>query len=116
MDKHFKSDVGVDLVGHFYYLVQFVASRVFVRLVSIDHIDQRSTGMQGVDVLLIFFVQFFRSWKVKDLVANVRVVVSLCTQCRLDRRRGTYRMVQRSGWVRGKRFRGDSSSRRRLSG
>ena len=51
MDEHFEDDVGVDLVRLLDDFVQLVASRVFVRLVSVDHVDQGAAASECGRVL-----------------------------------------------------------------
>lgn len=79
VDKHFKNDVGVNLVSYLDDLVQLVASRVFVRFVSVYHVDEGPTALQRVHITYALLVQLFGSWKVFDLKLDVGVVVYICT-------------------------------------
>lgn len=77
MDEYLKRDVGVDFVSHLDDFVQFITGSVFIWLVGIDHINQRTASPERVDVLLTLLIEFFGSRKVKNLELNVGVVIGL---------------------------------------
>lgn len=72
MDEHLENDVGVDLVRKLNNFVEFVASSVFVGLLSIDDVDQGATALESVNIL---HRELFCPWKVLDLKLDVWVVV-----------------------------------------
>lgn len=75
VDKHFKSYLRVYFVRYLYYFKQFVASHVFVLLVSVDHVDKRTTVLQSRYVLRVLLLEVFSAWEIFYIKLNVRVVV-----------------------------------------
>ena len=75
MDEHLECDGGVDLVGHSDDFEELVAAHVFVLLLRINHVDQRSTILERL--LVHVLPQLLRSWIVLDLELDVRVVADV---------------------------------------
>lgn len=83
MDEHLERDVGVNLVGHFDNLKKLVTSVIFIRLMSVNNINERTTRFESCDILLVFVIELFGSWKVFDLELNMWIVVDIYVQTKL---------------------------------
>jgi hypothetical protein len=77
MNKDFKSNLRVDLVSNFDNFKEFVTWHLFVLLVRVDNINQRTTLLKGDNIFWILFTEFFRSWEIFYLKLNVSVIIDV---------------------------------------
>ena len=77
MNKYFKSDIRVDLVSNFDDFKEFVTRHLFVLLVRVDNINQRTTLLESDHIFRILFTEFFGSWEVFYLKLNVSVIIDV---------------------------------------
>ena len=56
---------------------EFVTRHLFVLLVRVDNVNQRTTLFQGDDIFRVLFTEFFGSWEVFYLKLNISVIIDV---------------------------------------
>ena len=77
VNKDFKSDIRVDLVSNFDDFKEFVTRHLFVLLVRVDNINQRTTLLEREYIFWILFAKFFGSWEILNLKLNMRIIIDV---------------------------------------
>jgi hypothetical protein len=77
MNKDLKSNIRIDLVRNFDDFEKFVTRHLFVLLVRVDHINQRTTLLEREYIFRILFAKFFGSWEILNLKLNMRIIIDV---------------------------------------
>ena len=77
MNKDFKSNIRIDLVRNFDDFEKFVTRHLFVLLVRVYHINQRTTLLEREYIFRVLFAKFFGSWEILNLKLNMRIIIDV---------------------------------------
>lgn len=80
VDKYLKSDVWVNLVGYFDNFKQFIAASIFILLMCIYNVNERSTLPKCLNITWIIFSKFFSTRKILNLELNIGIVINIYTK------------------------------------